>query len=65
MSLRIIHDLLPYMRLGTLLLLAAALAVGMARSVLDMLPGRRARLTLVVVALLLLAVLVCRILQAP
>ena len=62
MSPRAVHDLIPYLRLGSLLVLAGVLVAGMFSSFSELLPSWRSRLSTAVVALLAVAALAYMIL---
>lgn len=56
MTLRLAHDLMPYLRLADLVLVGGTLVIGMLRSLPELLPSGRARLAFGVAALLLAAI---------
>lgn len=57
MTLRLVHDLMLFMRLGSLVLLGTVLVAGMLSSLSELLPSWRIRITFGVVLCLVVAVL--------
>lgn len=53
----LVHQLMPYMKLGSLLLLGGVILTGTLISLAELLPGWRARLSVGICALVIIAVL--------